>query len=170
MLTDLDASRRDINQRDLRLGPFSQAAIPAVESLGEASKAGTPAVVAARPVIADLRKLAKAVRPVGVTLRQVLESFQRTHVDLILGGGAAHWFPGGCPMPTAISANDLALGVGTKGDLVTRAMELGYEFVSDAAGLRRSLTTRLWEQEARFLDSSRLRNSLSNRLKGFSDL
>ena len=52
-----------------RLGPFSQAAIPAVDSLGEASKTGTPAVTDARPVIADLRALAKAVRPVGKTLR-----------------------------------------------------------------------------------------------------
>jgi hypothetical protein len=61
-----------------RLGPFSTAAIPAVDSLGEAAKTGTPAVVAAQPVIADLRGLAKAVLPVGVTLREVLESFQET--------------------------------------------------------------------------------------------
>lgn len=71
--------------------------------------------------------------------RQYIE---RTQVDLILGGGAAHWFPVGRRLPAAISANGLALGVGTKGDLVTRAMDLGYEFVSDAAALRRSLTDR----------------------------
>ena len=61
-----------------RLGPFSQAAIPAVDSLGEAAKTGTPAVTDARPVIADLRALAKAVRPVGTKLREVLESFRDT--------------------------------------------------------------------------------------------
>jgi hypothetical protein len=52
--------------------------MPAIDSLGEASKTGTPAVIDARPVIADLRALAKAVRPVGVTLRDVLESFRDT--------------------------------------------------------------------------------------------
>ena len=37
-----------------------------------------PAVTDARPVIADLRALAKAVRPVGTNLREVLESFRDT--------------------------------------------------------------------------------------------
>ena len=70
VFTDLGAQRAgDINNVVRRLGPFSQAAIPAVDSLGEASKTGTPAVIDARPVIADLRTLAKAVRPVGETLR-----------------------------------------------------------------------------------------------------
>ena len=61
-----------------RLGPFSQAAIPAIDSLGEAAKTGTPAVTDARPVIADLRALAKSIRPVGTNLREVLESFRDT--------------------------------------------------------------------------------------------
>ncbi|MDA0162805.1 MlaD family protein [Solirubrobacter ginsenosidimutans] len=78
LLVDLHARAGDINNVVRRLGPFSTAAIPAVDSLGEAAKTGTPAVVAAQPVIADLRGLAKAVLPVGVTLRQVLESFQET--------------------------------------------------------------------------------------------
>ena len=78
VLTDLGENATDINSLIRRLGPFSQAAIPAVDSLGEASKTGTPAVIDARPVIADLRGLAKSVRPVGVTLREVLESFRDT--------------------------------------------------------------------------------------------
>jgi phospholipid/cholesterol/gamma-HCH transport system substrate-binding protein len=78
VLTDLHARAGDINNIVRRLGPFSQAAIPAVDSLGEASKTGTQAVIDARPVIADLRSLAKEVRPVGKTLRQVLESFRDT--------------------------------------------------------------------------------------------
>ena len=36
------AARRTINSVVRRLGPFSQAAIPAVDSLGEAAKTGTP--------------------------------------------------------------------------------------------------------------------------------
>jgi ABC-type transporter Mla subunit MlaD len=79
VLADLDANARDVDTLIERLGPFSQAAIPAVNSLGEAAKQGTPAVIAARPVITDLRRLANAVRPVGRTARQVLQSFQQTH-------------------------------------------------------------------------------------------
>jgi phospholipid/cholesterol/gamma-HCH transport system substrate-binding protein len=78
VLADLHARAGDINNIVRRLGPFSQAAIPAVDSLGEAAKTGTPAVIDARPVIADLRALAKSVRPVGATLRDVLVSFQDT--------------------------------------------------------------------------------------------
>ena len=79
VLADLDANANDINTLIQRLGPFSQAAIPAVTSLGKAAKTGTPAVIDARPVITDLRQLANAVRPVGATARQVLQSFQQTH-------------------------------------------------------------------------------------------
>jgi ABC-type transporter Mla subunit MlaD len=79
VFTDLRAQAPAINQVIQRLGPFSTAAIPAVDSLGEASKRGTPAVKAARPVIADTRRLANAVRPVGKTARQVLESFRDSH-------------------------------------------------------------------------------------------
>jgi phospholipid/cholesterol/gamma-HCH transport system substrate-binding protein len=78
VLTDLHANADDINNVVRRLGPFSTAAIPAFDSLGEAAKTGTPAVIAAQPVIADVRALAKSVLPVGVTLREVLESFQQT--------------------------------------------------------------------------------------------
>jgi hypothetical protein len=78
VLTDLGARAPEINQVVERLGPFSQAAIPAVNSLGDASKVGTPAVTDARPVIADLRTLANNVRPVGRTLREVLQSFSDT--------------------------------------------------------------------------------------------
>ncbi|WP_028064789.1 MlaD family protein [Solirubrobacter soli] len=78
VLTDLHAQAGNINDIVRLLGPFSKAALPAVDSLGEAAKNGTPAVTDARPVIADLRGLAKAVRPVGATLRDVLVSFQDT--------------------------------------------------------------------------------------------
>jgi phospholipid/cholesterol/gamma-HCH transport system substrate-binding protein len=78
VLTDLGAVAPDINRMILELGPFSRAAIPAFESLGEAADRGTPAVRAARPVITDLRRLAGAVRPVGKNARRLLESLQRT--------------------------------------------------------------------------------------------
>ena len=69
VLTDLHAQSGNINNVVRRLGPFSQAAIPFTESLGEASKTGIPAVTDARPVIADVRSLANNVRPVGKNLK-----------------------------------------------------------------------------------------------------
>ena len=78
VLTDLGAVAPDINRMILELGPFSRAAIPAFESLGETADRGTPAVIAARPVITDLKRLANAARPVGANARRLLESLQRT--------------------------------------------------------------------------------------------
>jgi ABC-type transporter Mla subunit MlaD len=78
VLADAHAVAPDINHVIERLGPFSSASIPAVKSLGQASKAGIPAVTDSRPVIGDLRKLAKAVRPVGHTGAAVLDSLKKT--------------------------------------------------------------------------------------------
>ena len=78
VLTDLGAVAPDINRMVLQLGPFSRAAVPAFESLGEAAETGTPAVIAARPVVRDLRDLAVPLRTVGANARKVLESFQKT--------------------------------------------------------------------------------------------
>lgn len=77
-LRDLNAVAPSVNRLIMQLGPFSQAAIPAVNSLGAAAKVGTPAMIAARPVITDLRRLANVTKPVGITLAKVLESFQKT--------------------------------------------------------------------------------------------
>jgi phospholipid/cholesterol/gamma-HCH transport system substrate-binding protein len=78
VLADLHGAAPDINRMIIQLGPFSQAAIPAVDSLGETSKIGTPAITAARPVIRDLRDLGAAVQPLAQTAAQLLESFQAT--------------------------------------------------------------------------------------------
>jgi phospholipid/cholesterol/gamma-HCH transport system substrate-binding protein len=67
----------DINRFLLELGPFSEAGIPAIDSLGEASKIGKPAIEDATPVIRDLRTLASSAKPVAKTLADVLVSFQR---------------------------------------------------------------------------------------------
>jgi ABC-type transporter Mla subunit MlaD len=78
VLTDLGDVAPQVNRLILELGPFSQAAIPAFDTLGEAAVVGTPAVTAARPVIADLRRLAEVLRPVGGSAGRLLQSFQRT--------------------------------------------------------------------------------------------
>jgi alkaline phosphatase len=71
--------------------------------------------------------------------RQYIE---RTRVDLILGGGAAHWYPYGAPLPGALTAGAPCRGLGSDGDLVALSRQLGYEFVSDAASLEASLYRR----------------------------
>jgi phospholipid/cholesterol/gamma-HCH transport system substrate-binding protein len=76
VLTDLGAVAPDINRMILELGPFSRAAVPAFESLGETADRGTPAVRAALPVVTDLKRLASAARPVGANARRFLESLQ----------------------------------------------------------------------------------------------
>ncbi len=78
VLDDLDSVAPQVNRLIIQLGPFSQAATPALQTLGQAADVGTPAVIAARPVIARLRRLTSVTRPVGRTLAAVLESLQRT--------------------------------------------------------------------------------------------
>lgn len=63
-------------------------------------------------------------------------------VDVILGGGAVHWFPSGRTLPPLLRVDAPWRGVGADGDLVARAQELGYEFVVDAASLNASLQRR----------------------------
>jgi alkaline phosphatase len=66
----------------------------------------------------------------------------RTRVDVIMGGGAAHWYPWGATLPSALTAAARQRGVGSGGDLVALACATGYEFVADAAALRASLDRR----------------------------
>jgi alkaline phosphatase len=71
--------------------------------------------------------------------RQYIE---RTRVDVILGGGAAHWYPWGATLPAALTADTPCRGIGSDGDLVALAREIGYEFVADGAALRATLDRR----------------------------
>jgi alkaline phosphatase len=74
--------------------------------------------------------------------RQYIE---RTRVDVILGGGAAPWYPYGTALPRALTAGMPGRGIGSDGDLVALARQLGYEFVTDAAALSASLDRRRGE-------------------------
>jgi phospholipid/cholesterol/gamma-HCH transport system substrate-binding protein len=77
VLTDLGAVAPEVNRLILQLGPFSQAALPAFQTLGDAADVGTPAVKAALPVIGDLRQTASVLRPVAKTASALLQSFRR---------------------------------------------------------------------------------------------
>ena len=71
--------------------------------------------------------------------RQYIE---RTQVDVILGGGAAHWYPYGAPLPENFTVGAPWRGIGSDGDLVALARQLGYEFVTNAAELAAGLHRR----------------------------
>ena len=76
VFTDLGAVAPDINRFLLELGPFSQAAIPAFDTLGDAAVVGTPAIRTATPVLQDTQKFAAKTKPVAKLLKNVLTSFQ----------------------------------------------------------------------------------------------
>jgi alkaline phosphatase len=67
---------------------------------------------------------------------------EQTAVDVILGGGAVHWYPSGHLLPPALTQTAPWHGAGSEGDLVARARDLGYEFVVRGDELRASLDRR----------------------------
>lgn len=66
--------------------------------------------------------------------RQLIEDAQ---VDVILGGGEDRWLPEGTPgaFPDAPAEDPEEMSSSDQGDLIARAQELGYAYVSDAAAL-----------------------------------
>jgi alkaline phosphatase len=71
--------------------------------------------------------------------RQYIE---HARVDVMLGGGAAYWFPIGEPLPRPLAGNGYRRGIGNHGDLVAKAREIGYEFVATDRELQESLYRR----------------------------
>jgi alkaline phosphatase len=58
--------------------------------------------------------------------------------DVILGGGEDYWYPEGEPgaHPDEPKVDPEEKSIGTEGDLTRKAREAGYEYVTDASGLR----------------------------------
>jgi len=77
-VTDLNRSGTDISRFIKGLGPFSQAGIPAIKSLGDASVPGRSALLAAKPVVGDLRGFASQGRPLVRNVADLLTSLQQT--------------------------------------------------------------------------------------------
>ena len=61
-----------------QLGPFSEAAIPAVQTLGDAADVGRRALVAGRPIVKDIRSFATEARPLAANLSAALTSLRDT--------------------------------------------------------------------------------------------
>ena len=77
VFADLGDAAPDINRMIHRARPVLEAGIPAVESLGDASEIGTPAMRDALPVTKDLRRFAKVRSRSAATAAAVLESFKQ---------------------------------------------------------------------------------------------
>jgi alkaline phosphatase len=80
--------------------------------------------------------------------RQYIED---TGVDVILGGGAAHWYPAHVFVPSALARDHVWRGVGTRGNLVARAADLGYMCVTDAQALWAAIASRHQADRPRLL-------------------
>jgi virulence factor Mce-like protein len=78
VLSDLGRQAPAINRFIKELGPFSQAGIPAFQSLGDAADVGRPALVKSQPIIADTAKLAASAKPVSQNLDALLTSLKDT--------------------------------------------------------------------------------------------
>jgi phospholipid/cholesterol/gamma-HCH transport system substrate-binding protein len=78
VLADLDRAAPSLNRFVLQLGPFSQAAAPAITRLGQASVVGRDALVKSRPLVQDLGRFASAARPLSANLRALLTSVRDT--------------------------------------------------------------------------------------------
>ncbi len=74
--------------------------------------------------------------------RQYLE---QTRIDVILGGGEDFWYPAGTPgaYPDHPAKDPTEESKSTKGNLVNRAKQLGYDYVSSGAALKASNSKRL---------------------------
>jgi phospholipid/cholesterol/gamma-HCH transport system substrate-binding protein len=78
VLTDLGAQADNINTLVTQLGPFSNAALPAYRTLGQAAEIGGPALTKSDPTIKELGKFALAAKPVAKNAALLLDSLQKT--------------------------------------------------------------------------------------------
>jgi virulence factor Mce-like protein len=78
VLTDLNAAAPDINRFIKQLGPFSEAGTPALESLGDTADVGDQALLAAKPIVGDLRDFATVAKPTVTNLEALLTSLKTT--------------------------------------------------------------------------------------------
>jgi phospholipid/cholesterol/gamma-HCH transport system substrate-binding protein len=78
VLNDLNAAAPDINSFIKELGPFSEAAEPALTSLGDTAVVGDQALIKSKPIVTDLRDFAGQARPLVGNLESLLTSLKST--------------------------------------------------------------------------------------------
>jgi ABC-type transporter Mla subunit MlaD len=77
-LANLDRAAPAIDRATQQLAPFSRAGVPFFQTLGQTARAGTPAVVAAKPLVDNLGALGAQSKPFGTDLAALLTSVQKT--------------------------------------------------------------------------------------------
>ena len=78
VMRDLNVAGEDISRLIEQLGPFSEGAQVSLESLGDATERGRPALIRTRPLIRDLARFGGAARPVAADLDRLTASLDAT--------------------------------------------------------------------------------------------
>jgi ABC-type transporter Mla subunit MlaD len=78
LAADLGTAAPGINRFITQLGPFTEAATPALESLGRAADVGEPTLRHFDPIVRSLQSFGANGRPATYNLRRALESFRDT--------------------------------------------------------------------------------------------
>ncbi|MSO41437.1 MAG: MCE family protein [Solirubrobacterales bacterium] len=78
VFADLGAAAPDLATATQKLVPFARAGTPALTSLGDAAQAAGPKLVAADPLVVDLRDLGEQTTPVAKNLKRLLNTFELT--------------------------------------------------------------------------------------------
>ncbi len=78
VMRDLNLAGEDISRLISQLGPFSRAARISLESLGEATETGRPALIRTRPLIRDLAGFGRRALPVSTDLDRLTASLDRS--------------------------------------------------------------------------------------------
>jgi ABC-type transporter Mla subunit MlaD len=78
VVRDVRVAAPDISRLIRQLGPFSQAARPAINSLGKATVTGRPALVRADPIVRQLISFGREAKPLAVNLDDLTRSLDRT--------------------------------------------------------------------------------------------
>jgi ABC-type transporter Mla subunit MlaD len=76
VLSDLRAAAPSVNKLIKQQGPFSQASLTAVKSLGPTLDIGRPALLKSKPIIDDLKSLTDEAAPVAKSLADIGESLR----------------------------------------------------------------------------------------------
>jgi ABC-type transporter Mla subunit MlaD len=114
LLVDLRRAAPDLNEFFKRLGPFSKASLPALESLGDSSKVGTRAFQHGSEEVAELLELSKDAPGFAKPFRQFLETLDQRERALENDPRAKATAPPE-PDPTAIPDDANFRGLAPKG-------------------------------------------------------
>ena len=114
LLVDLRRAAPDLHEFFRRLGPFSEASLPALESLGESSKAGTRAFQHGGEEVEELLALSKDAPGFAKPLRQFLQTMDDRDRAIESDERAKAGAPPE-PDPTAIPDDANFRGLGPKG-------------------------------------------------------